>query len=274
MSPDLISIIVPCYKQAEFLDECLQSVLDQTYPEWECLIIDDGSPDDTEIIVKKWTQKDARFTYFKKDNGGVASARNFGIAKAQGKWILPLDADDKIGKEYLKLTAEKLKEGYDVVYCLAEFFGLKNEPYFIKKHTYHDLLQNNTIFCSAIFNKEKMSGARYDENLIDGFEDWEFWISYLAQPDKKVFRLEETLFFYRIKERSRNEDINRDEEKLQAAKKYIFYKHREKYEKHFGNYFHLLQENSLLKTENRKLAKIFNSKRHQMVEKICKFFNK
>ena len=98
----LISVIVPCYNQAQYLDECLQSVLDQTYTDWECIIVNDGSPDHTEEIAKKWVEKDARFRYLFKENGGLSSARNAGIEIAKGEWILPLDADDKIGNQYLE----------------------------------------------------------------------------------------------------------------------------------------------------------------------------
>ena len=66
MNP-LISVIVPCYNQAQYLDECLQSVLDQTYQNWECIIVNDGSPDHTEEVAKKWTEKDPRFKYLKKE---------------------------------------------------------------------------------------------------------------------------------------------------------------------------------------------------------------
>lgn len=72
----LISVIVPCYNQAQYLDECLQSVLDQTYQNWECIIVNDGSPDNTEEIALRWTKKDSRFRYLKKENEGLSSARN------------------------------------------------------------------------------------------------------------------------------------------------------------------------------------------------------
>ena len=118
----LISVIVPCYNQAQYLDECLQSVLEQTYQNWECIIVNDGSPDNTEEVVKKWTEKDPRFKYLKKENGGLSSARNAGIKAAEGEWILPLDADDKIGDRYLELAEKEFGESYTVIYCKAEKF--------------------------------------------------------------------------------------------------------------------------------------------------------
>ena len=74
-----ISVIVPCYNQAQYLDECLNSVLEQTYKDWECIIVNDGSPDNTEEVAKEWVKKDSRFKYFYKNNGGVNSARNSGL---------------------------------------------------------------------------------------------------------------------------------------------------------------------------------------------------
>ncbi len=92
----LVSIVVPCYNQAHFLDETLQSVLDQSYSNWECIIVNDGSPDNTEDIAKQWCNKDYRFTYLYKENGGLCSARNAGISISKGEFILPLDSDDII----------------------------------------------------------------------------------------------------------------------------------------------------------------------------------
>lgn len=106
MTPPLISIIVPCYNQAEYLDECLQSVLDQTYYNWECIIVNDGSSDNTEIVAQQWLNKDGRFKYSAKENAGLSLARNTGIANTNGEFILPLDADDKIGKDYCTKAIE------------------------------------------------------------------------------------------------------------------------------------------------------------------------
>ena len=274
MSNKKISLIIPCYNQSAFLVECLESVAQQTFTDWECILINDGSTDNTEEICKKWVEKDERFHYFKKENGGVSSARNFGIEKSTGIYILPLDGDDKIAENYLKLASEKLENGFDVVYCLAKYFGERNENFDLQNHTYENLLRENTLFCSALFKKENLNNLQFDENLIHGFEDWEFWISLLSNHDLKVFRLDETLFYYRIKEISRNNEIKKDIEKDRSAKRYIFNKHQDKYESTFGDYFQLLRKNNSLEKKNKYLNDILNSKKHQLTQKIFKIFGK
>lgn len=274
MSNKKISLIIPCYNQSAFLVECLESVAQQTFTDWECILINDGSTDNTEEICKKWVEKDERFHYFKKENGGVSSARNFGIEKSTGIYILPLDGDDKIAENYLKLASEKLENGFDVVYCLAKYFGERNENFDLQNHTYENLLRENTLFCSALFKKENLNNLQFDENLIHGFEDWEFWISLLSNHDLKVFRLDETLFYYRIKEISRNNEIKKDIEKDRSAKRYIFNKHQDKYESTFGDYFQLLRKNNSLEKKNKYLNDILNSKKHQLTQKFFKIFGK
>ena len=93
-----ISVIVPCYQQGEYLSETLNSVLNQTYPYWECIIVNDGSTDNTKEVAALFCQKDNRFHYIEKENQGPSIARNTGINASQGEFILPLDADDIIAQ--------------------------------------------------------------------------------------------------------------------------------------------------------------------------------
>lgn len=273
MLSSLVSIIVPCYNQASYLNECLQSVSDQTYPHWECLIVNDGSPDNTAEIASGWIQKDSRFKYYKKQNGGVSSARNFGIKQAAGNWILPLDGDDKIGKNYLQAAIEKAEEGYDVVYCFANYFGVMNRKFDLPDYSFKELLKNNVIFCTALFNKNKLNGVEYDENLIHGMEDWDFWISYLAQNNMTVFRLPETHFFYRIKEVSRNQSVNDDKDKTGDTRMYLLNKHRDLYEQYYGNYFRVIDRLTKLEIQNEYYKNILNSKKYRLIEKIISVIN-
>lgn len=225
----VVSIIVPCYNQAQYLDECLQSVLDQTYQNWECIIVNDGSTDNTEEIAQKWIEKDDRFQYYKKENGGVASARNFGIQKAKGKWILPLDGDDKIAEKYLELASEKFSDKPDLIYCKAEFFGNVNSTFNMHPYNYKELLLDNRIFCSAFFEKGKWEKAGgYDSNLVYGYEDWEFWINILNE-ESVVIQLDYTGFFYRRKENSRDVAVKNNQHKILHSYSYIYKKHLNKY---------------------------------------------
>jgi glycosyltransferase involved in cell wall biosynthesis len=266
-----ISIIVPAYNQAEYLDECLQSVLDQTYTDWECIIIDDGSTDNTEKTMEVWLLKDKRFKYFKKANGGVASARNFGIGKSSGEWILPLDGDDKIGNLYLELAAKEFSDNPDIIYCKSSFFGNINEDFKLGDFSYETLLLNNLIFCSAFYKKTAwLETTGYDSNLIYGYEDWDFWIELLKNSEKKVIRLDYLGFYYRRKDSSRDVNINKNLQQKEEAFNYIFNKHQKEYYKVYGNFFDIVRQNKKLLQDNKKLTTVVNE---SILKKILRKFS-
>ena len=177
----LVSIIVPCYNQAHFLGEALQSVLNQTYSNWECIIVNDGSPDDTKTVVSKWCNSDKRFNYVEKKNGGLSSARNAGIAISKGEYILPLDADDIIHESFLSALVPELENDNTlaIVSCYSKFFfkNTKNIIHELKPvgATYHALLFENSLIATSLYRRkccEEVGG--YDENMKKGFEDWNF----------------------------------------------------------------------------------------------------
>ena len=168
----LISVIVPCYNQAQYLDECLQSVLDQTYTDWECIIVNDGSPDHTEEIAKKWVEKDARFRYLSKENGGLSSARNAGIEIAKGEWILPLDADDKIGERYLELAEKEFENDYKVIYCTTKFFGAKQGEWKLADFSLNTLAKFNILTCTSFYKKDNWEKVGGYDILLLGTSTW------------------------------------------------------------------------------------------------------
>lgn len=264
MSSEIVSIIVPCYNQAQYLDECLNSVLDQTYPNWECIIVNDGSPDNTEEVAMKWTNKDERFIYLFIENNGVSNARNIGIKKAIGQFILPLDADDKIDSNYINAAVNKFQEDekLTLVYCKAKKFGDINEEWILNDFSLQQLAIDNVIFCTAMYKKkdwEKIGG--YDINMISGLEDWEFWIS-LLKRDAKVIKLDFIGFYYRIKNNSRQTNLNAAEKK--DLLNYISIKHADFFVQHLGSFFKLQEKINTLKrdsfknvTSRRKALKIF-----------------
>lgn len=128
----LISVIVPVYKVEEYLDECVQSLVDQTYSNLEIILVDDGSPDQSPQMCDEWARKDGRVRVVHKSNGGLSSARNAGLDIAQGDYISFIDSDDYVDK----LMYEKLYEGVrkypNVGISSIKFLRLTNgkvEPY-------------------------------------------------------------------------------------------------------------------------------------------------
>ncbi len=277
MNTVLISVIVPCYDQAQYLDECLQSVLDQTYENWECIIVNDGSPDHTEEVALRWTARDARFKYVKKENGGLSSARNAGIEVARGEWILPLDCDDKIGKQYLELAEKEFDKGYTVIYCEAEYFGDRTGRWELEPFSRQNLARTNVIFCSALYKREdwqKVDG--YDTQMRYGLEDWEFWISIL-KTSGNAYKIPFVCFYYRIKENSMIESLHRSSRKeemlFHIEKKHIGFFHDQLGSIHQLTYQceKKTDEVQQLKTH---ISKILSSRRYQVADKLLNFFGR
>lgn len=244
-----VSIIVPCYNQAQFLNEALQSVLAQTYINWECIIVNDGSPDNTEEQAKKWVAKDGRFKYVYKENGGLCSARNYGIEQAKGVFMLPLDADDKIASRYIELAMQSFQEdaSLKVVYSKAEKFGNETGLWDLQPFSLEAIAKGNMIFCSAMYRKsdwERIGG--YDINMIHGFEDWEFWIA-LLKDGGNVKCLESIGFYYRMKPNSMVQKL--DIEKKKFLHEYMSIKHADFFVAQLGSFIHLCLIAERSKTE-------------------------
>lgn len=255
-----VSVIVPCYNQAQYLSDALETVYEQTYKEWECIIVNDGSIDNTKEVAQAWLAKDSRFKYIEKENGGLSSARNAGILISQGNYILPLDADDKIGTEYLKLAINQFNENNQIkiVYCNAEKFGFETGTWNLPDFTIKELALNNMIFCSALFKKrdwERVGG--YDIKMIHGLEDWEFWIS-LLKDGGLVKKIDEFCFFYRVKKNSMIQTLINDQNKLVEMMNYISVKHADFMVKQLGSFMHL--NDLLLQSEIKHKKQLTNKK--------------
>lgn len=198
----LISVIIPCYRQAHYLAEAVQSVAQQSYGDWECIIVNDGSPDDTGNLARKLVQELGRGNLFllEQDNMGLAEARNTGIRAAKGQWILPLDSDDKIAPDYLKRIAEvsRTEPEIDVVYCNLQMFGAKQDLLVPPAAPTMDLFRQGNVYAYAsAFKKDLWERAGHYLPIIPfGCEDYNFWI-YCMKAGMKARHLNETLFYYR-----------------------------------------------------------------------------
>lgn len=212
MNAAKVSIIMPCYNQAAYLEEAVHSVLESQYANLEIIIVDDGSKDDSFKIAQELSVKfPDKIRAISQINQGPAQARNAGIKIASGKYILPLDGDDKISQDYIAEAVKILESNPNVkvVYCEAEKFGEKNGTWKLKPFSLHALALDNMIFVSAMYRKsdwEKCGG--YDTRMTWGWEDWEFWLNML-KTGGEVVKLPITGFHYRIRAGSRRKTTNK-----------------------------------------------------------------
>lgn len=237
----LVSIIVPCYNQAEYIRETLGSVLSQTYTNWECIIVDDGSIDNTEQIVQEYCKNDSRFKYLKQTNEGPSSARNNGIKASCGKYVLPLDADDIICSTYVEKAVGMLETKSDckLVYCKARKFGYENGPWKLENYVWENFIITNSIFCSCVFRREDYNKTNgYNPNMKYGYEDWDFLLS-LLKPKDAVYCIPEELFFYRIKPPFAKSTNTTVVNHMEFSLKQIVRNHHDIYENRFDEVLYL-----------------------------------
>lgn len=118
MESSLISVIIPVYKVEEYIDQCLKSVVNQTYSNLEILLVDDGSPDNCPAICDRWAEKDSRIRVIHKENGGLSDARNVATLQAKGEYIAFIDSDDAVHRKYIEWMYAAIKEASaDIATC-------------------------------------------------------------------------------------------------------------------------------------------------------------
>ena len=208
----LISVVIPAYNAGQFLDETLESVLSQTYENWECIIVNDGSTDNTESVAKKWCEKDSRFRLTNKENGGLSSARNWGIKESKAEYIAFLDADDILTSDNLEVRINVLiEQNVDLVATKLQHFTDKL-PKVSKNNARQDVLYyaKEGLTQLMAFNKVTPSTVLCKKSVMDevgGFtwhkkaEDLHCWLKVLF-AGYKIYRIDETLLLYRLVENS------------------------------------------------------------------------
>ena len=243
----LVSIIIPCFNVGNYLAETLDSVLNQTYPNWECIIVNDGSNDSTETIAKKYCSQYPKINYIYQENSGLSAARNIGIKKSSGEYILPLDGDDLIDKTYIEKSINILTKNPNIklVYCNAEKFGAQTGKWELPEYNYQNFIWKNCIFATSLYRRidfDKTLG--YNINMRDGLEDWDFLLT-LLNPTDEVYKINETLFFYRIRQSS----LYRSKTELNINKLLIqiFNNHKDIYTKYCENLLCWHREIEILK---------------------------
>ena len=244
MNSDLISIIVPLYNSEKYIHETILSVVNQTYPNWELIIIDDCSSDNSLNIVKKIMQNDKRVKLITNDVnfGSAAKPRNIGIRHAKGQYIAFLDSDDVWDKNKLQEQLEYMRSTGSTISCtdLTEIDRTgninprKNKLFkiifsILPSYSLSLLLITNRVCTSSVMLKRSLlNGLLFDEDKkIAPVEDYHLWLSILlSNRAKKIDRLKKNLVMYRV----HDENISSDYSEMLSKAKYCRAKATSEYE--------------------------------------------
>ena len=230
-SKALISIIVPIYNVEKYLRQCLDSIIAQTYQNFECLLINDGSPDNSADICREYVSKDSRFRYFEKENGGASSARNLGIECSKGQYITFIDSDDWVDSDYLEVLYRALiEEQADIAISTYKQFNMDDNCYYVhsyqrgydrKVFTNAELVDSlpllyrydstyNFVSCKLV-SREILKYIRFNLSTSYG-EDMEFWYKLYLTSRKIVYENKDTYIY-----RTNNDDSRHfEEEKIRG----------------------------------------------------------
>ena len=209
----LVSVIVPVYKVEYVVKNCIESILNQIFTDFELILVDDGSPDNSGKICDEYAKKDDRVIVIHKENGGVSSARNVGIDRAKGKYICFVDSDDYVSKDYLKTLIE-IKEKYndvDNIWCYFKTVDKYSDEMDckevspetnLKKYTVKDIMTLHEKWLDAgpvcklyISDIIKENNLKFDDSLSLG-EDLIFNFVYLDYTNKNIIVINKELYFY------------------------------------------------------------------------------
>ena len=218
MNNELISIIVPIYNKEDYLPQCLDSIINQSYTNFEVLLVNDGSTDSSGIICQEYAERDSRFRYIEKENGGVSSARNLGLERSEGAYITFIDSDDWVEFNYLEVLYNALRENnadvaissYKSYYLDGKFYlrvyssqeeeflriGKRNRDVFLEEFPKLGKL-NHDFHCiaSKLFKRELLESQKFDESINYGEDLYFFFNLYLKM--QSIIYVKEATYIYR-----------------------------------------------------------------------------
>lgn len=243
-----ISVVIPCYNDGVYLQETLNRLNEQTYKDFEIIIVNDGSTDDNTLSKLDEISQSNQATVYHIPNSKMSAARNYAIERARGNMIVALDADDYFDKTFFAKALKYLAENQDtaVVSSYIQNFGLNNRVFKPRGGTVDNFLFSNQCAMCSMFRKEvweKVGGL--DENMKEGYEDWEFFLS-ITSLGYKIKILPEKLFFYRQTKKSTlaTQSIPNQGKLLD----YMLEKHADVYKERLKN---LIMKEQVLFTESR-----------------------
>ncbi|PSB27227.1 glycosyltransferase family 2 protein [Stenomitos frigidus] len=271
-----LSIIIPCYNHGEYLLEALSSIQACLDPVYEVIIVNDGSHDPLTVNLLSYL-KEQDYFILDQDNQGLAHARNNGIAKASGRYILPLDADNKIRTEYILKGIDVLDQNPDigVVYGKPEWFGEVERIWQLpEKFDVSKLILSNYIDACAVYRKSMWEDCGgYDPHMpIAGLEDWDLWLSAIERGWNFHY-VPEVLYDYRVRADSMVTKCALPENRSRLLK-YICTKHASLYRTNFAQMIgdrelrigNLEETNTNLATQKNALEKTLAQTDAQLVQ--------
>lgn len=241
---DTVSVIMPCFNDGLYLREAIESLKAQTYKDIELILIDDGSTDSDTLQALELAKMIDRNQILHTERLGPSQARNVGIEHATGKYILPLDSDDRIDPTYIEKALNILKSDAQIgaVYCYAEMFGERSGRWELPDYSIEKMLLDNIVFVSAVYYKsdwEKIGGYKAIYN--HGMEDYDFWLS-LLELGRTIHQIPEVLFYYRIKSVSRTTRFMESMGNVQETYRMLYTSHPALYEKYRDQYAIILRQ--------------------------------
>ncbi len=228
MTKPKVSVIIPFYNLGEYLDEAINSVLNQSFQDFEIIIVDDGSTDSQSIqkFQSYKNHQDSRIQIFPKENEKLPATRNYGIERSKGEYITCLDADDSFHQDFLKECVEVLdnnkKLGIATTWLkpFGDVLG-KDTVVQIKKDDGLILLKN-FVHVASMFRKKTWDEVKgYDESMVNGYEDWSFWLS-IIEKGYNWEVIPKSLFNYRVRA---NSMLRKVKDKEDENYDYILQKH-------------------------------------------------
>lgn len=279
-----VSVIVPVYNVEKFIDKCLNSIVNQTLKEIEIIVVNDGSPDNSQKIIDKYVKKyPDKIKSYIKENGGQGSARNYGLKKTTGEYIGYVDSDDFVEKDMYKKLYNKAKENnYDIVVCgnynVSEDYQNKNIDAFI--NNYNTDLENiffgkmavwNKIYKRDILIKNKLE---FKEKVW--YEDLAFTLKAIMNSNTFAF-IDEPLYDYLIREGStmNNSNVQRNLEILDAFNDILSYIQHNKKEEYFNKIEFLAIDHIYISAIVRVLkADSDKNIKKETIEKLINYMNK
>ena len=228
-----VSVIIPCFNLGQFLDEAVTSVLEQTYQNFEILIVDDGSTEPESVA------RLAHFSYpktkvWQTPDRGVMAARNFLIGQATGEFLCALDADDRLHPEYLAKALQRFDDdpGLTFVSSWIQEFGTDDGIWSQDRCDLPALLAEDTVMTAALVRRDVVVAlGGYDEDMpAPGDEDWDLWIRVVEAGHRGTI-IPETLFYYRRRPGSISTICTRGQVHLDLVR-YLFRKHEHAYRTH------------------------------------------